>query len=603
MKYPFTRFGLQQKNILFIILPTFIILSGMGLFGLSLVRTTLINQWDEIAVSKLQSSAHVVDMRLMRPKELLQFLQQESSSELDLRTNDIIIKQLRSLDGVVQVKQEWYGDNTVFNRFQAGKHSGMMGLRYHHFENLEVTAPQYDTEFKNETVSLTTYFKDNDDKRLGHIEVVISFYDLIDQVVQSSWWKSYKAYIVGHDGTVLSSTLTFDEQHSGQNGRKFGALNDLEKRTLAAMQAKAYGTVFGSGVPPKEVSGFYRLTEAPWTFVVIAPGEKVLKPIITFRSIYFLIGTVGILLALFIIRVATSRTTRAIRLVSEAANNLAAGNFGEPIQNRSRDEVGELTRNFNAMSRQLQKGASLQEAMNVAREVQQNLLPGKIYKEGGVEVSGLSLYCDETGGDYYDYFPSPVSKERLFVVLGDVVGHGVGAALLMATVRSLVRGRTSQPGTLAEIITDVNRLLCLDTEESNNFVTLYFLEVDTENRVLKWVRAGHDPAIIYCPSTNAFSEAKGKGVALGIDPQWMYEENEIRLPNQPHYILIGSDGAWEVENESGECFGKERLKNALAANHHLSSESILKHIVASIEEFRGSSSLQDDVTLALIKLF
>lgn len=87
MKIPSLRFGLQQKNTFFIIPPTFIVLAGMGLWGLSLVRTTLVNQWHEIAISKLQSSAHVVDMRLMRPKEYLKFLQDNSDLEINPQTN------------------------------------------------------------------------------------------------------------------------------------------------------------------------------------------------------------------------------------------------------------------------------------------------------------------------------------------------------------------------------------------------------------------------------------------------------------------------------------------------------------------------------------
>ena len=89
--------------------------------------------------------------------------------------------------------------------------------------------------------------------------------------------------------------------------RAFGTVNDLEKETLAAMQEKNFGTIFGPGSPPKEISGFYRLTEAPWTMVIMAPGEKVLQPIIRFKLFYILTFTVCILLILFFIRQATNR--------------------------------------------------------------------------------------------------------------------------------------------------------------------------------------------------------------------------------------------------------------------------------------------------------
>ncbi len=596
------RFGLQQKTTVFVLLPIFLILVSIGLVGMRLVRNTLLEQWQETAISKLQLTAHSVDMRLMRPKDLLLFLQNESVKDLELQSYDVVVKQLLSLDGVIQVNHEWYNKEVDVLQGEMGKGHKRKNRRYHHLERLEITTPKYDAEFKNETVTLTTYFKDENENRIGHIEVVISFYDLINEVVEAPWWKSNKAYLVGQKGGILTSTLSFGKKEEDGQKPVFGERNKLEKKTLSALQNNVSGTVFGEGTPPDEVSGFYRLSEAPWTMVVIAPGREVLQPIIVFRYFYFVIGAIGIILALFIIRLTTGKITEAIRKISDAASDLTRGNFTEPIVNTSRDEIGELIRNFNTMSQQLQKGQKLQEAMNIAQEVQQNLLPRQSYRIDGLEFDGVSIYCDETGGDYFDIIPCHENPDKLHVVVGDVVGHGIGAALLMATVRALMRCRINQAGGLSKIICDVNKLLCLDTVQAGNFVTLFFLEIDRASKKLNWIRCGHEPAIIFSLETREFSEAKGKGVALGYEPSWEYTENTLELGRGEHLILIGSDGVWDVENAKGENFGKDRVKVIMMEHSSLTPKGILGQITSEIELFRGVHPQNDDITLALIKM-
>jgi sigma-B regulation protein RsbU (phosphoserine phosphatase) len=148
---------------------------------------------------------------------------------------------------------------------------------------------------------------------------------------------------------------------------------------------------------------------------------------------------------------------------------------------------------------------------------------------------------------------------------------------------------------------DVNRLLYRDTSKSGNFVTLFYLEVDRMQNTIRWVRAGHDPAFVYSPARDEFSELKGNGLALGVDEEWSFEYNELPVPSEEQLILIGSDGAWEVENKSGEQFGKERLKQLLADNSSLQPDEILQAIVEAIGIFRGETPPNDDITLVIVK--
>jgi hypothetical protein len=136
----------------------------------------------------------------------------------------------------------------------------------------------------------------------------------------------------------------------------------------------------------------------------------------------------------------------------------------------------------------------IKQSLDLARDVQQNLLPHKNPQMQRLDIAGRSIYCDETGGDYYDFIISDAGKNgQLAVAIGDVSGHGISSALLMATVRSSLRQRLSQPGGAGDIISDVNRQLAHDVEDSGQFMTLFYLKIDPTKQELQWVRAGHDP--------------------------------------------------------------------------------------------------------------
>jgi sigma-B regulation protein RsbU (phosphoserine phosphatase) len=448
-------------------------------------------------------------------------------------------------------------------------------------------------------ISLIYELKNKKSKETGRIEVILSFDKLIDEVVKAAWWKSNKAYLVDDRGQVLASTVFQDEKRV--DGHVFGASTGLEQDTLRAFQTQKSGMVFGRGTPPEEVSGYYRLMEAPWTMVVMAPGDRVMQPIISFKLMYMLSILVCITLILLLIRMVTGQVTSKIKDITIAANDLAKGHFGEPLQVTSKDELGELMFSFNSMSKQLRQRLTLKEALGIAREVQQNLLPKSGYSRNGVFVNGVTLYCDETGGDYYDIITFPDTPDRVAVVVGDVVGHGIGAALLMTTVRAHLRSRIVLDDDLAVVMNAVNHLLCEDTCKTGSFVTLFCLIVDRSKKSLSWVRAGHDPAIVYDKNTQQFNALKGSGVALGVDPEIEYCSNEMIYYDKELLVLLGSDGAWEVENSAGEQFGKERIRNILSENCDKRTDVIIDKLVTNIVKFKAETQQKDDITLALVK--
>jgi sigma-B regulation protein RsbU (phosphoserine phosphatase) len=172
----------------------------------------------------------------------------------------------------------------------------------------------------------------------------------------------------------------------------------------------------------------------------------------------------------------------------------------------------------------------------------------------------------------------------------------------MASARSSLRQRALRSGNIAQIVSDVNRQLTRDVEESGRFMTLFCSEIDIHNRSIRWVRAGHEPAIFYDLATNTFEELKGPGMALGVDEGWQYEEKQKSGLTRGQIIVFGTDGIWEAHNARGEIFGKESLFEIIRQYAAKSAKEIVASIIDSLNRFRLDVIPEDDVTLVVVKV-
>ncbi|MGE4421442.1 MAG: SpoIIE family protein phosphatase [Pseudodesulfovibrio sp.] len=241
-------------------------------------------------------------------------------------------------------------------------------------------------------------------------------------------------------------------------------------------------------------------------------------------------------------------------------------------------------------------------ALNLAAEVQKGLLPRKAPSIPGLDVAGRSVPSELTGGDYFDYFEeADPDGPGLSVAVGDISGHGVDAALLMTTARGFLRMRAGQPGSPGQIVTEMNRHLAEDLYGSGRFMTLFFLRLEAGGARAQWVRAGHDPALIYCPVHDTFTElGADAGLPLGVLGETRYtEEAGDILPGQ--LLAIGTDGIWEARNPDGGMFGKERFKTVLREHAGDSAREIVDAVIEAVREHAGGAKLEDDVTLVVLK--
>jgi sigma-B regulation protein RsbU (phosphoserine phosphatase) len=188
------------------------------------------------------------------------------------------------------------------------------------------------------------------------------------------------------------------------------------------------------------------------------------------------------------------------------------------------------------------------------------------------------------------------------MAIGDVSGHGIPSALMMATARAFLRQRSMLPGTPADIVSDVNRQMTRDFEASGGFMTLFYLTIDSANKRLYWVRAGHDPAIFYDPETDSFEELRGAGIALGVDVKRRYEQFQKTDLKPGQVIVLGSDGLWEARNPKGEMFGKAPVHQIIRQFPDAAAREVLTSCFNTFNVFLGDRAPEDDVTLVVIKI-
>ncbi|MGD8336669.1 MAG: SpoIIE family protein phosphatase [Desulfobacterales bacterium] len=322
-----------------------------------------------------------------------------------------------------------------------------------------------------------------------------------------------------------------------------------------------------------------------------------LRTTINANSLLFI--ALGVILTILV----SSNLTRPFGDIIKVLQNVRNGRLDRRVSVRSNDEVGYMGDVINEMTEGLREREEIRESLELAREVQQNLLPKSVPSSDRVDIAGRSIYCDQTGGDYFDFMEVGLPGDnKIGLVVGDVSGHGVPSALLMATARALMRQRSLLPGGPAQVVGDVNMHLSRDVEDSGQFMTLFYLVIDPVQRSLKWVRAGHEPGVLYDPLRDVFEELRGSGVALGVDENWQYREEYRSGLLNGQVILIGTDGIWESRNSEGRMFGKDALLDLIRKNAAYSAEEILSAIIDSIKHFQQDVEPEDDITLVVAKI-
>ncbi len=247
--------------------------------------------------------------------------------------------------------------------------------------------------------------------------------------------------------------------------------------------------------------------------------------------------------------------------------------------------------------------ARMEEELKIARETQLRLLPQHNPTVKGLDISGICLPALEVGGDYYDYIQLP--DEKLAVVIGDVSGKGVPAAMYMTLIKGVIQFAS---GTITEpkrVLTETNRLVC-QSFKRGTFVSMIYAVIDAKAKTLRYARAGHNPLLLVSRNTATISAPMPKGMALGLADSQLFERNleetTVSLCSGDTLVFY-TDGFSEAKNEHGEEYGEERLLNTLRSlSSKPTSREVVQAICKDVQRFIGYAPQHDDMTMVVVKI-
>lgn len=241
----------------------------------------------------------------------------------------------------------------------------------------------------------------------------------------------------------------------------------------------------------------------------------------------------------------------------------------------------------------------LKQALEIAQNIQKSLLPSRMPENFSYDLVGWNLTCDETGGDYYDYFELPGNK--LALAIGDVSGHGIGSALLMATARAFLKALARKETSIQHVMNEMNQLLAKDME-GDKFITLFYGELDLNNLTLSYINAGHEAPLLYQKKHKSFVPLESTGMPLGMMEEFEYDaETTIQL-EEGDLLTLSTDGITESMNPEGEQFGSDRLNMVLGKALFKSANQIIKDCYDEVQKFCRGTAQRDDLTLVILKL-
>jgi sigma-B regulation protein RsbU (phosphoserine phosphatase) len=234
--------------------------------------------------------------------------------------------------------------------------------------------------------------------------------------------------------------------------------------------------------------------------------------------------------------------------------------------------------------------------VELAAQVQRLFLPSSKPAIPGLEIAGMMYPARGVGGDYYDYFP--VDTHTTQVIVADVAGKGVSAALLMSATAAAMRLEANHDRNLLEQVERLNSGI-LSVSDADRFVTLLVAEIDAQKRTLRYVNCGHNPALLFRAETSALSLLSSSCPPIGLSPDEICELASADL-SPGDVVVFYTDGVTEAENRLGEEFGMERLSVTVRSGSSLSAEDLMSNIYNAAADFCGDN-FNDDVTILVVK--
>lgn len=336
-------------------------------------------------------------------------------------------------------------------------------------------------------------------------------------------------------------------------------------------------------------------------------------------SLFFSFAMLSLLAALgssliisLVIAASLTRTlTAAVNDLYVGTTHVNRGDFGYRIPVRGSDQISHLSRSFNAMTGSIEKSIEdtkrrqqLEAELDVAREVQARLFPARPPALDGLEVLGVCRPAQSVSGDFFDYVT--LERDVLAISFGDVSGKGISAALVMASLHSIVRSQlallrpddaSAMDSSVARVVAEANRQLC-DGTSPEKYSTLLFGAYDARSGTLAYSNAGHLPPLLV--RDGRITPLEVTGMVVGLFPEAPYTASTVQL--KPGDLLVAfTDGVTEPENAASDEYGEERLRNVLQRANGRPVNEIIAEVMDDVLAWTGQATLQDDMTMLAVR--
>ncbi|MCC7185747.1 MAG: SpoIIE family protein phosphatase [Acidobacteria bacterium] len=305
----------------------------------------------------------------------------------------------------------------------------------------------------------------------------------------------------------------------------------------------------------------------------------------------------------------SGRLTRDLTTLTDGVDRIAKGDYRARVPVKARDEIGVLAQAFNRMAEDVERHQHaaveqerLRKELELGRRIQSDMLPREPMSFGLTEVQGVSIPAREVGGDFFNYFA--LGNGQVALMVGDVSGKGVGAALLMANIQASLRTRLAMGQTLAAIAEAIDNDMAASSG-TRLYVTLFLGIFDPATRMLDYVNAGHNPQFVLRPN-KPLERMTATGIPMGLLAGRGYNHRQVQL-DRGDLLFFYTDGCVESENDADEMFGADRLESLLVSIAASSSASpapdqVLRHVETAVNAFRGTRELGDDATMMAVRV-
>jgi sigma-B regulation protein RsbU (phosphoserine phosphatase) len=291
-----------------------------------------------------------------------------------------------------------------------------------------------------------------------------------------------------------------------------------------------------------------------------------------------------------------------LQLLSENLQLPANGSVGSDLEQirlslAAAESVAKILKSANEELLKLQ--VRYENELAIAADIQKKLLHQKPPEGTGLEISSINVMARAVGGDYYDFLKN--DRDQLAMVVGDSMGKGMSAALIMTTVRAVWQSSSingfKSPG---EILGAINRIIHPDLRATESFITMFCALYDKETSNFKYCNAGHNPPILHTGNNRGCAQLEIGGIPVGMFPDAEYHSAEFIL-HENDLVVMYTDGVTEARDKKNVEFGYEGLCEVINQCHDKNPKDIVEEIMSAIIQYSGSSSLSDDVTIVILK--